>query len=50
VIQSGRATVDLLAEAFNNRGTAYADKRDYDTAILDFTKRSISSPNTPTFH
>ena len=38
VIQSGRATAELLAEAFNNRGTAYADKREYDTAILDFSQ------------
>jgi tetratricopeptide (TPR) repeat protein len=36
VIQSGQWSGEGLASAFNNRGGAYNDKKDYDRAIADF--------------
>ncbi len=38
IIQSGRETERNLAMAFNNRGTAYSDKKDYDRAIADYSE------------
>jgi tetratricopeptide (TPR) repeat protein len=37
VIRSGRGTSEARASAFFFRGNAYADKKDYDRAIADYT-------------
>ena len=36
VIQSGRETTKNIAIAFNNRGNAFHDKKEYDRAISDY--------------
>src|ERR1700736_6549493 len=36
VIQSGRESTRNLAIAFNNRGNAYHEKKEYDRAISDY--------------
>jgi lipoprotein NlpI len=36
IIQAGDETTTNLARVLTNRGTAYTDKRDYDSAIQDF--------------
>jgi tetratricopeptide (TPR) repeat protein len=38
LIESGRETPPRLADAYDNRGIAYANKRDYDRAIADFNE------------
>ena len=37
-----------LAQAYNNRGIAYAEKEDYDDAIRDFNKAIELDPNLAT--
>ena len=37
-IQSGQLSNENLAGGFNNRGNAYADKKDYDRAIQDYNE------------
>ena len=44
-IQAGQATTENLSVAYNNRGTAYDSKRDYDRAIQDFNEALRLSPN-----
>ena len=38
VIQSGAQSPKDLSTAFNNRGNAYYDKKDYDHAIADYSE------------
>jgi tetratricopeptide (TPR) repeat protein len=38
LIQSGRESERNLAMAFNNRGTAYSEKEDFDRAIADYNE------------
>jgi tetratricopeptide (TPR) repeat protein len=45
IIQSGQETTQGLARAFNNRGIAYRDKRDYDRAIQDLDEAIRLDPN-----
>jgi tetratricopeptide (TPR) repeat protein len=45
VIQSGHETLQNLATAFNNRGVAYASKRQLDRAIQDFDQAIRINPN-----
>jgi tetratricopeptide (TPR) repeat protein len=45
VIQSGRETPQNLATAFNNRGVAYASKRQLDRAIQDYDEAIRINPN-----
>jgi tetratricopeptide (TPR) repeat protein len=45
VIQSGHETPQDLATAFNNRGVAYASKRQLDRAIQDYDLAIRIKPN-----
>src|SRR6267378_1977540 len=45
VIQSGRETTRNIAIAFNNRGNAYHDKKEYDRAIADYDQAVKLDPN-----
>ncbi len=45
MIQSGREGQKNLAIAFNNRGNAYSDKKDYDRAIADYDAAIRLDPN-----
>lgn len=50
IIQSGNVTPRSLATAYNNRGLAYDDKGDYDSAIADYTKSIELHPDAVTYH
>jgi lipoprotein NlpI len=45
VIQSGKESKKNLATAFNNRGNAYDDKKQYDRAIQDYDQAIKLNPN-----
>jgi tetratricopeptide (TPR) repeat protein len=45
VIQSGKETKNDLAAAFNNRGLAYDNKKEYDRAIQDYDQAIKLNPN-----
>jgi tetratricopeptide (TPR) repeat protein len=45
LIQAGRGTTENLSVIYNNRGTAYDDKGDYDRAIQDFNEAIHLDPN-----
>src|ERR1700722_16522588 len=45
VIQSGRETTKNIAIAFNNRGNAWHDKKDYEHAIQDYDQAVKLDPN-----
>jgi tetratricopeptide (TPR) repeat protein len=45
IIQSGQETTKGLARAFNNRGIAYRDTREYDRAIQDLDEAIRLDPN-----
>ena len=44
IIQSGRESRANLAAAFNNRGSAYSAKQDYDRAIADLNQAISLNP------
>jgi tetratricopeptide (TPR) repeat protein len=44
-IQAGQDTTQNLSVIYNNRGTAYDDKGDYDRAIRDFNETIHLNPN-----
>jgi len=45
LIQAGQLTTENLSIIYNNRGTAYESKRDYDRAIKDYSEAVRLSPN-----
>src|SRR5215469_7095242 len=45
VIQSGRESSRAMAIAFNNRGNAYHDEKDYDRAIADYDQAIKLKPD-----
>jgi tetratricopeptide (TPR) repeat protein len=45
LIQAGQNTTENLSVIYNNRGTAYDDKGDYDHAIQDFNEAIHLNPN-----
>jgi tetratricopeptide (TPR) repeat protein len=45
LIQAGQDTTENLSAIYNNRGTAYDDKGDYDRAIKDFNEAIHLDPN-----
>jgi tetratricopeptide (TPR) repeat protein len=45
LIQAGQDTTVKLSVTYNNRGTAYDDKGDYDRAIQDYTEAIRLNPN-----
>jgi tetratricopeptide (TPR) repeat protein len=45
LIQAGQETTENLAVIYNNRGTAYNSKREYDRAIRDHSEAIRLSPN-----
>jgi len=45
LIQAGQDATENLSVIYNNRGTAYDDKGDYDRAIQDFNEAIHLSPN-----
>jgi tetratricopeptide (TPR) repeat protein len=45
LIQAGKDTTENLSVIYNNRGTAYDDKGDYDHAIQDFNEAIHLNPN-----
>ena len=45
LIQAGQDTTENLSVIYNNRGTAYDDKGDYDRAIQDFNEAVRLDPN-----
>jgi tetratricopeptide (TPR) repeat protein len=45
LIQAGQDTTGNLSTIYNNRGTAYTSKGDYDRAIQDFNEAIRLSPN-----
>ena len=45
LIQAGQDTTENLSVIYNNRGTAYDDKGDYDRAIQDFNEAIRLNPN-----
>ena len=47
LIQAGRDTTENLSVIYNNRGTAYDDKGDYDRAIQDFNEAQSLLPRSP---
>src|ERR1700679_2643407 len=49
LIRAGNMADDALSEAdaFYNRGRAYAHKRDYDRAIQDYTQAARLRPSDP---
>src|SRR5262245_41851800 len=51
IIQSGQESTEDLARAFNNRGSAYNDKREYTRAIQDLDQAIGLDPNlAPAFN
>src|SRR5271156_5738244 len=45
LIQAGQDTTENLSVIYNNRGSAYVDKGDYDRAIQDFNETIHLDPN-----
>lgn len=50
LIQSGRESAKNIAIALDNRGLAYARKRDFDGAIRDYDQSLQINPNSATAH
>jgi len=50
VIEDAKVPQDFRADAYLNRGEAYADKGDFDTAIADETLALKVKPNFPEAH
>ena len=48
LIQAGQNTTETLSVIYNNRGTAFDDKGDYDRAIRDFNEAIRLNPNAET--
>jgi tetratricopeptide (TPR) repeat protein len=44
-IDSGKLSKENLAIAYNNRGSAYDDKKQTDKAIADYTRAIAANPN-----
>ena len=50
LIQAGQDTTENLSVIYNNRGTAYDSKGDYDRAIQDTDQAILLNPNEPSFY